>query len=238
MGQKIYKAALLVLMVGSLSGISLAQKRNETAHDAVQRGNQLYANANYKLAIAEYGKVSMDAGDNYARALYNIGVCYYELWKTEEAIEYYRRAIQASDGRYPAAQHALGVALKDLGRLPEAKQAFERAVATSQGNFAPSHYLLGLLAMDQADHERAVSSFRNAVRSKPFPAAHNNLGVALARLNRLSEAKLEFEIAVSQADGEFLEASQNLKLCNSLLARTTKNVSELRVVDGRGSLIK
>ncbi len=226
-------ALLVLILVGSLSGAALAQDRGKHARDFVLRGNQQYAKEHYELAIEEYRRVPPNAGETYAKALYNIGVCYYELWKTEDAVAYYRQAIDARNGRYPAALHALGVALLDLGRRPEATKAFEQSLATSNGNYAPAHYLLGQMAMDQADHHGAVLSLRNAIhRSKDrFPAAHNNLGVALARLNRLPEAKREFEIALSQAGGEFIEASQNLELCNSLLTVPTKTVAELRVVE-------
>ena len=55
-------------------------------------------------------------GESYARAIYNIGVCHYELWQTEEAIVFYKRAIELKHGNYPRASYALGVALEDQGR--------------------------------------------------------------------------------------------------------------------------
>lgn len=236
MRQKQLGLSLLVLMMlGALGGGTLAQDLHENARDAVQRGNEQFVKSKYELAIQEYRRVPVNAGETYAKALYNIGVSYYELWQTEEAVAYYRKAIAASNGRYPVALHSLGVALKDLGRLPEAKKAFEQAIATSDGGYAPAHYLLGLLAMGEADHEGAAASFRRAIVhfKNRFPAGHNNLGVALARMNRLPEAKREFEIALSQAGGELIEAKQNLKLCSSLLA-DPKTVAALKIVDANG----
>lgn len=114
------RLALATLVIGIVFGASgggaLAQTPNENATDFVRRGNQEYAKANYKLAIAEYRRVPSNARETYAQALYNIGVCNYELWKTEDAVVYYRRAIAASSRRYPVALHALGVALKTLGK--------------------------------------------------------------------------------------------------------------------------
>jgi tetratricopeptide (TPR) repeat protein len=70
---------------------------------ALKRGDALVAQENYKAAIEEYGKVSDLDRDSYARAIYNIGVCYYELWQTEDAITFYKRAIELKRGNYAIA---------------------------------------------------------------------------------------------------------------------------------------
>lgn len=221
-------ATLLISLLGS---VGLAQTGRDGAQDAIRRGNEKYSKAQYALAIDEFGRVSPDAGETYAKSLYNIGVCYYELWKTEEAIVYYRRAVEARQGRYPMALHALGVALRDLGKFREAKEAFRQSIAAAGGNYAPAHYMLGVLVMGEANHEAAAASFREAIaRSKErFPAGHNNLGVVLARMGRLPEAEREFETALRQSDGEFDEATQNLRLCRSLL--TLSQLTALKTVD-------
>jgi Tfp pilus assembly protein PilF len=88
--------------------------------------------------------------------------------------------------------------------------------------------------MGEGDHEAAAASFREAIaRSKDrFPASHNNLGVALARMGRVPEAKREFETALRQADGEFDEATHNLKLCRALLASPAKaQLASLKTVE-------
>ena len=224
------------LLLSFLTSAVLAQDGRINAIDAIQRGNQKFSQGEYKLAIKEYGRVSPDAGESYATSLYNTGVCYYELWQTDDAINYYRRAVAARQGRYPAALHALGVAFKDLKRLEESKESFEQAIRTSEGNYAPSHYLLGLLAMDEGDHPHAAASFRQAIGrfttgfKDRIPAAHNNLGVALARMGRLIEARREFETALRMSEGKFDEATYNLKLCSSLLAIPQEALASLKTV--------
>jgi len=99
---------LATLMMTLLGGVTLAQTSREDALDAIRRGNEKYAKSEYEPAIREYRRVPLSAGESYATSLYNIGVCYYELWMTEEAIVYYRRAVEARKGRYPMALHALG----------------------------------------------------------------------------------------------------------------------------------
>jgi tetratricopeptide (TPR) repeat protein len=125
------------------------------AQSALKRGDAFVAQENYKAAIEEYSKVSINDANSYARAIYNIGVCHYELWQTEEAIIFYKRAIELRHGDYPRASYALGVALEDQGRLAEAKQAYARA-----GNhFAPAIYKLGVLEATAVSLRKQPISF-------------------------------------------------------------------------------
>ncbi|HEY6187289.1 MAG TPA: tetratricopeptide repeat protein [Pyrinomonadaceae bacterium] len=230
---------LAVLLVMFACGVVVnAQTSREDAEQLIRRGNERYTRAEYTAAIEEYGRVPKGAGEIYAQSLYNIGVCYYELWRTEDAIRMYRLAIDARQGRYPKALYALGVALKDAGRASEAKEAFGQALLTSGGKHAMAHYMLGLLAMSEGDYKAAAALFKDAIdRFKDrFPASHNNLGVTLAHLGRLSEAEREFEIALRQADGEFDEAAHNLKLCRSLA--TKAQAASLKVVETSAGLNK
>jgi len=101
--------------------------------------------------------------------------------------------------------------------------------------------MLGLLAMREGDNEAAAAYFEEAIaRSKDrFPASHNNLGVALARMGRLPQAYREFEAALRTADGEFSEARHNLKLCRSLLALSAKaQLASLKTFETTDSLRK
>ena len=82
----------------------------QSAKSALKAGDAFVAQENYKAAIEEYRKVSSRDRESYARALYNIGVCHYELWQTEDAIVSYKRAIELKRGNYPVASYALGVA--------------------------------------------------------------------------------------------------------------------------------
>jgi tetratricopeptide (TPR) repeat protein len=195
-----------------------AQDSGAGARELIARGNERYARAEYEAAIKVYALVPAGAGDVYAQALYNIGVCRFELWQTEEAARMYARAVGARGGRYPKASYALGVALEELGRAAEAKASYARAAEGA--GYAPAHYKLGMLAAGAGDTEGAASHFREAIRRAKgkFPASHNNLGVMLARAGRLAEAGREFEAALRHSEGTFEEAAHNLKLCRRLLA--------------------
>ena len=230
MSQKKFLLALL-LMISSV-GVTAAQTRKADPQAALERGNRSFARADYEAALREYGSVPSSAGETYAQALYNIGVSYYELWRTAEAIDYYKRAIELRHGRYPRASYALGVAFEDQGQLAEAKAAYQQSIVESRGEYAAAHYRLGLLMAGHGDYEAAAESFRKAL-SHPglhVPASHNNLGVMFARLGRLADAQREFEIALRQTDGAFADAAHNLKLCRSLLnAPATTPVAAFRV---------
>ena len=78
--------------------------------------------------------------------------------------------------------------------------------------------MLGLLAMNEGDDRAAEEHLREALArsASRLPAAHNNLGVVLARTGRLREAEREFGLAVKKADGRFEEAAHNLSVCRAL----------------------
>jgi tetratricopeptide (TPR) repeat protein len=191
---KLGKLCLAVVLVGLSGSVGAAQ--TTAAHAALRRGNE-----------------------KYAQALYNIGVCYYELWRTEDAIVAYRLALKAGAGRYARAAYALGVALEDADRPGEAQAAYRQAI-TADVNSAPAYYRLALLVANRGDYKAAADLFREAIGrgQGPFPTSHSNLGVMLALTGHLREAESEFELALQQTEGTFPEASYNLRLCRSLLA--------------------
>ncbi|HXM36537.1 MAG TPA: tetratricopeptide repeat protein [Pyrinomonadaceae bacterium] len=236
------KFLLAMLLLILSAGFANAQTdrlptRNPVASKAIRQGNALYAKAEYDAAIAVYRRVPPGAGQSYAQSLYNIGVCYYELSRTEDAMVWYRQAIAARQGQYPLALYALGVALEDQKRLPEAKEAYQQAITTSGDKHAAAHYRLGLLTAFAHNYEAAADLFKKAIALSrdqlPVSAAspdgqpgwgacHNNLGVVLALSGRLNEAKREFETALSQTHGTLPEVADNLKLCRAMLSSSAK----------------
>ena len=197
--------------------------------DSLRRGDALVAQEKYKLAIEEYEKVSSHDRDAYAKAIYNIGVCRYELWQTDEAIAFYKRAIELKEGNYPRASYALGVALEDQDKFSEAKLAYEQA---ARGKFAPATYRLGVLEAKAGEFEKAAAFFREAAAhaGEHVAASHNNLGVMLARLGFMKDAEREFLIALKAADGHYDDAAYNLNLCRGLTQKTQiRFLSDLRL---------
>jgi tetratricopeptide (TPR) repeat protein len=199
--------------------VTSANAQNSNAQSAIVYGNKLVAQGKYVLAIEAYRRVAATDGESYAQSIYNIGVCYYELWRTDEAISFYSHAIALRHGRYPSALYALGVALEDQRRFDEAKDAYRQSIKTSQGEFPLAHYRLGVLLANQGDLQTAANLFKEASkhRGEHVAASHNNLGVMLARMGRLDDAEKEFATALSRSgNGRFSDAEHNLKLCRSL----------------------
>jgi tetratricopeptide (TPR) repeat protein len=217
----------IVLTITSSMWIVQAQ---DDGLGAINRGNQMVAQAKYEAAIREYERVSPTA-NRYAQALYNLGVCHYELWQTERAVDFYLRAIAISKNNYPKASYALGVALEDLGRITEASEAYRQSIDASGGNFAPAQFRLGLIKASSGDNRSAERLFREAVKhpGDHLPASHNNLGVILAWTGRLKEAKQEFKTALRQSGGTFELAAQNMKLCQDLLTGQATKIALFNV---------
>ena len=197
-----------------------ATRKHLRANRFSSAATRWWSRKKYKRAIEEYRKVSKRDADSYARATYNIGVCHYELWQTDEAIAFYRWAIELKQGNYPRASYALGVALEDQGKTTEAKTAYEQAVNASQREFARATYKLGLLEARAEEFNKAAALFREAAAraGEHVPPSHNNLGVMLAQLGFMKEAEQEFVMALKQANGVFADAAHNLNLCRSLTA--------------------
>jgi tetratricopeptide (TPR) repeat protein len=206
----------IIMLLGTVTALN-AQTDSKTI---LRRGDALVAQEKYKLAIDEYGKVSTRDRDAYARTIYDIGVCYYELWQTDNAIEFYKRAVELKQGNYPKASYALGVALEDQGNTTEARNAYEQAVNASHGELARATYRLGLLEAKAGEFQKAATLFREAAAraGEHVPASHNNLGVMLAQLGFLKEAEQEFIFALKASEGRFDDAAHNLNLCRSLTA--------------------
>jgi tetratricopeptide (TPR) repeat protein len=120
--QKKFLLALLFLV--SSVGLVAAQTQpaDQAAAIAIARGNRSFAKEDYEAALREYASVPASGGEAYSQALYNMGVSYYELWRTREAIDFYRHAIRARHGHYPRASYALGVALENQGSWQKLKK--------------------------------------------------------------------------------------------------------------------
>jgi len=226
----LYRLALILCAIAINCQILPAQ--TPSSQDLIKEGNARYEHADYEAAITEYRKITPTAGAAYAQALYNIGVCYYELNRTDAAIAMYRASIAARPD-YAQAFYALGVALEDTGTRLEAKAAYQRALAVSRGQLPAAAHKLGVLLASAGDYDAAAKLFKQAIEQShdKLPASHNNLGVMLAQNGRLAEAARQFEIALAQTEGSFADASHNLKLCRLLLnTRTSDSLAAMRLV--------
>ena len=205
------------------------------SNEAIERGNSLFHRGQYELAIFEYRDALSWPGAHQARARFNIGVCNHRLGRTREAVTDYRAAIKLREGRFPSASYALGIALQDLRRYREAREAFTQAVKSSGGKHAEALFELALECQRDGDDRAAFDHYRQAIAQSEdrIPACHNNLGVILAKAGMLEEATREFETAVKNSRGKFVEANQNLKRCRQMTnAPSPAMIASLKMVEG------
>jgi tetratricopeptide (TPR) repeat protein len=113
--------------------------------------------------------------------------------------------------------NVLGLAHMRSGRIESAIGEFEAALsrqpanANARANLGQLRYDQGAALMESRRFNEAVPLLRSAVELLPDSAeAHNDLGVTLASLGRVAEARLHFERAVALKP-DFAEARQNLQ---------------------------
>jgi tetratricopeptide (TPR) repeat protein len=131
---------------------------------------------------------------NY-QAYNHLGRALNESGRHEEAIGQYREAIRIAPTYMPAYNN-MGIARMDQGRLDEAMDSFDRALALKPGD---SHVLFGRAEVfaRKGLWVQAAEQYRIAIQNNPFnPSLHNNLGLALTRLERLPEAMAEYRLAI------------------------------------------
>lgn len=118
----------------------------------------------------------------------------------EEALEYFRRAVEA-DPKNVEARRDLGSVLLDLGRTEAAIEQFETALALAPER-AAAHHELGLLLAEAGRHDEALQRFAEAVRRAPD---HVEFRLRLARqqaaAGRYRDAVASYDAVVSREPG-------------------------------------
>jgi tetratricopeptide (TPR) repeat protein/mono/diheme cytochrome c family protein len=118
-----------------------------------------------------------------------------------EAIRHFRAQVRLEPGS-AGAHFNLATVLAASGQADEAFAEFTRALAIDPSD-APSHNGLGGIWLNsRRDPARALAAFQAAIRLDPFYTnAFNNMGVALARLDRHDDALIAYLAAVEADAG-------------------------------------
>jgi tetratricopeptide (TPR) repeat protein len=123
--------------------------------------------------------------------------------RAQEAVPYYRRAVEASPEDWTARIN-LGGALQRAGDLEGATAVFQQIVATHPSppphpELALAHFNLGVVLDASGRSAEAELSYRRSLDSDPEQlAANRELGRLLARLGRNEEALSHFAIAAAR----------------------------------------
>lgn len=142
-----------------------------------------------------------------ADALHLLGVTLGQLGRPQEAVRLIAAAVEVRPSN-PYMRANLGNALGSIGRHAEAASAYERAAALKPDLLA-AHRGRGHALLSVGRAEDALASFERALQLAPGAPTHNDVGVALDRLGRISEAIEHFRSAVAR-DPRHVEALQNL----------------------------
>ena len=177
------------------------------AHDALARA--LTAGGRPADAIAESSEAIRLRPDS-AEFRNNFGTLLERVGRLADAEAQYREALNLKPDAVLVLDN-LGFVLLKTGRTDEAVQYFQRAIAIDP-HYTPAHYNLGNVLLNQNRPKDAIAEYRLALEYEGREASaecHNNLGVALAELGRMDEARSEFQAAL-RIRPDFADAKRNL----------------------------
>jgi tetratricopeptide (TPR) repeat protein len=127
--------------------------------------------------------------------------------KAGEALFHYREVCRL-DPKFAPAHNNYGAALAREGRFDEAIESHTKALRL-EPDYAEAHYNLALALATERRFSEAVPHYLAAVRRQPKGLTYNNLGYALAALDRDEEALAAYRKAV-ELDPRLPEAYVNL----------------------------
>ncbi len=156
----------------------------ETASENIhlRRGKESYYKGYLNDAAAEFKEVVESAApdSDKAVALTFLGIMADEKGKTDEAIDYYNRAIRFN-GRDPLIYRNLSIAQRHRKDYPAAQDAIERAISLDPQN-TKNRVLYGNILFEQKKYGDAKRIYQDALSRDPENAsALYNMGVSLLR---------------------------------------------------------
>lgn len=210
----------VLLYVFVLSVSAFAQEETPFFRQAYEAGNDLAQKRKYEQAIEKYRTAMMLAeterlsDDFLAKVHFNVGVCLYQLKRTNEAVAEYKEAIKLSRREYGRAFYALGMAHKDLGNWREAAAALRDALKIKKDD-GEAWFDLALVYLEEKNFAAARRAFENSIKYKSVSSAdaHNNLGVIAALEGDWIFAERKFQTAFVESNGKSAEAKENLRFC-------------------------
>jgi len=132
-------------------------------------------------------RTTLTRNPNCSMAHSNLGSLLKDQGRMEEAIEYFRQAIQIKTN-FSGALVSLGIALASRGQFDEAIKNFRQAIQFDPNNCEALNNL-GIALAARGQFDEAIGNFRQAIQIKPNDSdALDNLGTALAAQGRFDEA--------------------------------------------------
>jgi tetratricopeptide (TPR) repeat protein len=139
---------------------------------------------------------------------YNLGLCYQEAGRNDDAIACYRKALELRPA-FAQAHNNLANALKARGALDEAMVHYREAMRLDP-HLADAFSNLGMALQERGRAEEALPLLERALELRPqSPAVLNNLGIAYLERGRPLDAVAAYERALALAP-DFHEARTHL----------------------------
>lgn len=128
----------------------------------------------------------LDMVEDDQQTLVQIGKCYSDLGRLDEAEDTLRRAVSLGDDA--TGYYNLGFVMEQRGRPSEAEEYYRRALRVDPTHASANNNLASLLA-ERGNLAEAQEHWATILRFNPEHAdAHANMGAALAQQGRFAEA--------------------------------------------------
>jgi tetratricopeptide (TPR) repeat protein len=174
--------------------IALALK-NDSVPAAYGLAYAYFQNQRYYDAIEQFRAVLFYEPNN-AKAYLGLGFTYNKLGWAEDEIAAYQNAVKADVNMVPAWQN-LANAYMGQKQYALAVQMYQQVI--NQSPSADIFYNLAVAYSAQKQYSEAEKYYLKAIELQPnYPAAHNNLAIALYMLGQYEQALKHAEIAKEQ----------------------------------------
>ncbi|KDP36193.1 hypothetical protein JCGZ_08837 [Jatropha curcas] len=149
--------------------------KNNMAIALTDLGTKVKLEGDINQGVAFYKK-ALYYNWHYADAMYNLGVAYGEMLKSDMAIVFYELAFHFNPQCAEACNN-LGVIYKDRDNLDKAVECYQMALSIKP-NFSQSLNNLGVVYTVQGKMDAAASMIEKAIMANAtYAEAYNNLGV-------------------------------------------------------------
>jgi protein O-mannosyl-transferase len=159
-----------------------------------------------------------------ARGHHNLGLAYWKMKRTEEALHEYQVSLSLNP-YYVEAHNNLGVAYHALGRHNEAIQEYQTAIKLDP-DFAPTYTNLGITYYGLGRHNEAIRAYQKTLTIDPqYAKAYYNLGITYHAVGRHNEAILAYQ-RVLKMNPKLAEAHYNLGVVHDTLGHHDEALRE------------
>jgi protein O-mannosyl-transferase len=172
--------------------VTLWEKTIQTSPNSTRAryslGNAYMTEKKYGLAAEQY-RIAESIYAKNSELLANLGSALYQMGDTEEAIRYYRRAIELAP-MYPMIRYSLIVALRARGDLAEARIQEENIIAyyddliRKEPLNADHHFFKANALFHLERYRQALIEYKRTAQIDPnYPLANESINLAMRKLN-------------------------------------------------------